>query len=105
MISLCRSLAARNFDPALFVQPLHATHPPRRYRTIVVCGVFGLGSTRAGSGGAAPVPGAASGRWNVVLDNETPRECRTLAVVDTWRRQRLPAPWPFGRTASRGRRR
>jgi hypothetical protein len=25
---------------------MHALEPPRRYRTIVVCGAFGLGSTR-----------------------------------------------------------
>jgi len=30
-----------------FVEALHELDLPRRYRTIVVCGVFGLGSTRA----------------------------------------------------------
>lgn len=30
----------------LWVSRLHELEPPRRYRTIVVCGVFGLGSTR-----------------------------------------------------------
>ena len=33
-------------SPTLFVQPMHALKPPRRYRTIFVCGAFGLGSTR-----------------------------------------------------------
>ena len=33
-------------DATLWVSPLHALDPPRRYTTIVVCGVFGLGSTR-----------------------------------------------------------
>ena len=37
---------AAGFEPTLFVQPLHELDPPRRYRTIVACGVFGLGSTR-----------------------------------------------------------
>ena len=44
MIELCRRRAP---DATLFVQALHELDPPRRYRTIVACGVFGLGSTRA----------------------------------------------------------
>jgi SAM-dependent methyltransferase len=47
MIELCREKAAREgLSPTLFVQPMHELHPPRRYRTIFVCGAFGLGSTR-----------------------------------------------------------
>jgi SAM-dependent methyltransferase len=48
MVELCRERARREgFDPMLFVQALHGLNPPRRYHSIVVCGVFGLGSTRA----------------------------------------------------------
>ena len=32
--------------PTLFVQAMHELDPPRTYRTIYVCGAFGLGSTR-----------------------------------------------------------
>jgi SAM-dependent methyltransferase len=47
MIALCRAKAEREgLAPNLFVQPMHALDLPRRYRTIVVCGAFGLGSTR-----------------------------------------------------------
>jgi ubiquinone/menaquinone biosynthesis C-methylase UbiE len=47
MIELCREKAAREgLSSALFVQPMHELDPPRRYRTIFVCGAFGLGSTR-----------------------------------------------------------
>ena len=47
MIDRCRALARRDgLAPNLWVQPLHELSPTRRYRTIVVCGVFGLGSTR-----------------------------------------------------------
>jgi SAM-dependent methyltransferase len=47
MIELCREKAAREgLSPALFVQAMHELDPPRRYRTIFVCGAFGLGSTR-----------------------------------------------------------
>jgi len=47
MIERCRERArSAGFEPTVFVQPLHELDPPRRYRTIVACGVFGLGSTR-----------------------------------------------------------
>lgn len=47
MIEQCRTrAAAEGFTPTLLVQPLHELDPPRRYRTIVACGVLGLGSTR-----------------------------------------------------------
>jgi SAM-dependent methyltransferase len=47
MIELCREKAAREgLSPTLFVQAMHELDPPRRYRTIFVCGAFGLGSTR-----------------------------------------------------------
>jgi SAM-dependent methyltransferase len=48
MTELCREKAKREgLSPTLFVQPMHALKAPRRYRTIFVCGAFGLGSTRA----------------------------------------------------------
>jgi SAM-dependent methyltransferase len=47
MIALCRAKAAHEgLSPNLYVQPMSALELPRRYRTIVVCGAFGLGSTR-----------------------------------------------------------
>jgi SAM-dependent methyltransferase len=47
MVALCREKAAtEGFSPTLFVQPMHELDPPRKYRTIFVCGGFGLGSTR-----------------------------------------------------------
>jgi SAM-dependent methyltransferase len=47
MVARCREKADREGLPAtLFVQPMHELDPPRRYRTIYVCGGFGLGSTR-----------------------------------------------------------
>lgn len=48
MIDVCRAKAAASgFDPRLFVQALDEIETGRRYLTIIVCGVFGLGSTRA----------------------------------------------------------
>ena len=47
MIALCREKAVREgLSPKLSVQPMHQLQLPRRYRTILVCGAFGLGSTR-----------------------------------------------------------
>jgi len=47
MIELCREKAEREgLSPTLFVQPMHELDPPRSYKTIFVCGGFGLGSTR-----------------------------------------------------------
>jgi SAM-dependent methyltransferase len=48
MVALCRDKAAREgLSPNLYVQPMHELELPRRYRTIFVCGSFGLGSDRA----------------------------------------------------------
>lgn len=47
MLAECRRLAAaEGLEPTLHAQALHELELPRRYRTIVVCGAFGLGSTR-----------------------------------------------------------
>jgi SAM-dependent methyltransferase len=47
MLALCRERAeAEGLSPRLYQQPMHQLQLPRRYRTIVVCGGFGLGSTR-----------------------------------------------------------
>ena len=47
MLAECRRLAAADgLEPTLHTQALHELELPRRYRTIVCCGTFGLGSTR-----------------------------------------------------------
>ena len=47
MIALCREKAEREgLSPNLYVQPMHELDLPRRYKTIFVCGAFGLGSNR-----------------------------------------------------------
>ena len=47
MLGECRRLAAVDgLEPVLYQQALHELDVPRRYRTIVCCGTFGLGSTR-----------------------------------------------------------
>ncbi len=97
MIAVCRERARREgFEPTLLVGPLHELEPPRSYRTIVACGVFGLGSTRAQDEEALRrfhcflEPGG-----TLLLDNEVP-----YSNPELWQhwtkdeRERLPEPWP-----------
>jgi SAM-dependent methyltransferase len=96
MIALCRQKAEREgLSPTLFVQPMHALDPPRTYRTIYVCGGFGLGSTRDQDVVALRgfyehlEPGGV-----LVLDNENP-----YSGAYPWRywvkteREAIPRPW------------
>ena len=97
MVSRCRDLADREgLTPTLWVQALHELAPPRRYATLVVCGVFGLGSTRdqdrlaLGRLRESLEPGG-----TLLLDNQVP-----YALTRRWPswtsegRARLPEPWP-----------
>jgi len=78
----------------LWVSPLHLLEPPRRYGTIVVCGVFGLGTTRAQDEAAirrlhdSLEPGG-----TLVLDNEVP-----YSSPKRWgwwaEPPEFPRPWP-----------
>jgi SAM-dependent methyltransferase len=46
MLEHCREAAVREgLEPNLYAQAMHELDLPRRYRTIYVCGGFGLGST------------------------------------------------------------
>jgi SAM-dependent methyltransferase len=47
MLDHCRRKAvSEGFNPGLFQQPMHAFEIPRRYRTIYICGSFGLAGSR-----------------------------------------------------------
>ncbi|MDP9296422.1 MAG: class I SAM-dependent methyltransferase [Actinomycetota bacterium] len=82
MIALCREKAeAEGLSPNLSVQAMHELSIPRAYRTVFVCGAFGLGSTREQDLEALVriheylEPGG-----TLVLDNEVP-----YADADAWR--------------------
>ena len=96
MLALCRERAeAEGLSPNLFAQAMHELELPRRYRTIVVCGGFGLGGNRERSFESLDriyehlEPGGL-----LLLDNEAP-----YADAGLWRhwlkeeRQALPKPW------------
>lgn len=95
MLARCSERArAAGHEPTLAAQPLHELKMPRRYRTIVVCGVFGLGTTWEQDAAAlrrlfeALEPGGL-----LLLDNEAP-----YAAARQWRswtpegRAALPEP-------------
>ena len=103
MLDLCSQKARREgLTARLYHQPMHELALPRKYRTIVVCGGFGLGGSRHQDQQALLrffdhlEPGGA-----LILDNYLPYK-----DADEWRywvkeeRQKLPEPWP-----STGRRR
>ena len=96
MIARCREQArAEGFEPTLNVQPLHELDPPRRYRTIVVCGVFGLGSTRAQDEEALRrLHDCLEPDGTLLLDNEVPYSKEWhWSIWHKDRRRELPEPW------------
>jgi SAM-dependent methyltransferase len=97
MLALCRERAEREgLSPALFTQAMHQLELPRTYRTIFLCGGFGLGGNRDHDLEALRrmyahlEPGG-----TLVLDNEAP-----YSGPHQWRywlkeeRASLPEPWP-----------
>jgi hypothetical protein len=97
MVALCRERAEREgLSPNLYAQAMHELDLPRRYRTIVVCGGFGIGGSREHDVEALErfydhlEPGGL-----LVLDKEVP-----YAKARHWRRWvkkergALPEPWP-----------
>lgn len=97
MITVCRDKArSAGHDPRLVVQALHELDLGRRYRTIVVVGVFGLGSTRDWDvEGLRRLHDHLEPGGTLLLDLEVPWSdpvawaCWTVAG-----RQTLPEPWP-----------
>lgn len=97
MITLCRERAEREgVSPTLRVQAMHELDMPRSYRTIYVCGGFGLGGNRDHDvEGLRRMYEHLEPGGTLVLDNEVP-----YANVWGWqrwtkeRRRELPESWP-----------
>ena len=97
MIDHCRAVVDREgLTSNLWVQALHDLAPPRRYATIVVCGVLGLGSTRDQDTQALRrVHECLEPGGTLVLDNQVPYALTTRWPSWTQRgRAELPEPWP-----------
>jgi SAM-dependent methyltransferase len=96
MLALCRERAEpRGLTPDLYAQAMHKLELPRRYRTIYVCGGFGLGGRRDHDVEALRrfhdhlEPGG-----TLVLDNEPPYACGHWRYWRKGERGALPRPWP-----------
>src|SRR5207247_9665639 len=83
-------------SPTAHVQETADLNPPCRYRTIVVCGAFGLGSTRAQDVEAlARFHAHLEPGGTLLLDNEVP-----YSSAQQWQRwledarRELPESWP-----------
>jgi ubiquinone/menaquinone biosynthesis C-methylase UbiE len=97
MLELCRERAeSEGLSPTLYAQSMHELDLPRRYRTIVVCGGLGVGSSRAQDQQALErfrdhlEPGG-----TLVFDNEVPyANPRDWTYWPSEKRKELPQPWP-----------
>jgi SAM-dependent methyltransferase len=85
-------------EPTLVAQPMHQLSLPRRYRTIIICGAFGLGGTRAQDREALRrirdhlLPGGA-----LVFDHYLPYDDVSVEAWSRWlpgHRGTYPHPWP-----------
>jgi len=95
MLAHCREAAEREgLAPSLYAQAVHELDLPRRYRTIFVCGGFGLGSTREQDlDGLRRLHDHLEPGGLLVLDNEVPYA--DGALWQYWlkeKRQELPRP-------------
>jgi SAM-dependent methyltransferase len=95
MLALCRERAEREgLSPRLYRQAMHELNTGRTYRTIYVCGGFGLGSDRREAETALRrfhehlEPGGL-----LILDNDVPYADEAWRFWRSETRSELPAPW------------
>lgn len=97
MLDLCRERAEREaLSPNLYAQAMHELDLPRSYKTIIVCGGFGLGGRREHDvEGLQRLYEHLEPGGFLLLDNEVP-----YADPGQWsywpkeKRSELPRPWP-----------
>lgn len=96
MLEWCRKGAeSEQLSVDLFPQAMHELHLSRRYRTIIVCGAFGLGGTRAQDlEGLRRIHQNLEPGGLLVMDHHLPN----LESQRTWNswieKPELPGPWP-----------
>ena len=99
MLALCRERAEREGleAPNLYAQPMHELDIPRHYRTIVLCGGFGLGGHREHDAeGLRRLYEHLEPGGVLVLDNEVPYAWSPSHWWKYWLkegRSELPRPW------------
>ena len=95
MLAHCREAAERDgLSPNLYAQAIHELDLPRRYRTIFVCGAFGLGSAREQDlEGLRRLHDHLEPGGLLVLDNDMPySDSRLWQYWLKERREELPRP-------------
>lgn len=96
MLDRCRSaLAAEGLSATLYPQALHELNLPRDYRTIVVCGAFGLGGSREQDlEGLRRLHAHLQPGGTLFMDHYLPN----LETPEAWKfwleRPELPGRWP-----------
>ena len=106
MLRHCREAAEREgLSPNLYAQAIHELDLPRRYRTIYVCGGFGLGSTREQDvEGLRRLHDHLEPGGLLVLDNEVPyADALAVAVLAEGEARGAAAPPPPAGQAAAGR--
>lgn len=96
MLEHCRRRAEREGlpPPSLFAQAMHELELPRRYRTILVCGGFGLGGNRAHDvEGLRRVYEHLEPGGRFLVDNEVPYAAAGWTYWGRTEREQLPRPW------------
>lgn len=96
MLALCRERAEHEgLKPNLYAQAVHELSPPRKYKTIIFCGGFGLGGHRAHDlEGLRRIREHLEPDGVLVMDTEVP-----YASLGWWaywtkdKRRELPEPW------------
>lgn len=96
MLEWCRKGAeAEGLSAILYQQAMHELNLPRRYRTIVVCGAFGLGSTRAKDlEGLRRIRGHLEAGGSLVMDHHLPNLESARSWTSWVEKPELPRPWP-----------
>ncbi len=96
MLDWCRTEAEREqVSASLYPQAMHELDVPRRYRTIIVCGAFGLGGTRDQDlEGLRRLHGFLEPGGRLFMDHHLP----SLENPKGWKswieKPELPGPWP-----------
>ena len=96
MLDLARERAVREglAEPDLYVQAMHELALPRRYRTVLVCGGFGIGGQRAHDvEGLRRIYAHLEPGGTLLLDNEVPYAGGDWPYWRRNERQALPRPW------------
>lgn len=103
MLAMCRERAEREGLKAnLYAQAVHELSLPRRYKTIIFCGGFGLGGYRKHDlEGLRRIHEHLESGGVLVMDNEVPYASNEWPYWPKHKRQKLPEP--AGRTGQRRR--